>query len=140
MRTSAQYIERLRALSLRLFVDGELVDDPVAHPKVAPSVRSVALTYSLAHDPEYAHLAVAHSELIDGPVNRFTHLFGDPSDLVRKVELQRVLGRATGTCFQRCVGMDALNALFIATWEVGPEAHGRFITWLRGVQERDEVI
>ncbi len=140
MKTPAQYIDSLRARSLRLFVDGELVSDPVAHPKVAASVNSVALTYALAHDPEHASLAVARSELIDGPVNRFTHLFREPADLVRKIELQRVLGRATGTCFQRCVGMDALNALFIATWEAGPDAHERFITWLRGVQQRDEVI
>ncbi|MGB1013323.1 MAG: 4-hydroxyphenylacetate 3-hydroxylase N-terminal domain-containing protein, partial [Nannocystaceae bacterium] len=59
---------------------------------------------------------------------------------VRKVELQRVLGRLTGTCFQRCVGMDGLNSLFLATWEAGREAHARFVAWLAGVQRRDEVI
>jgi len=26
--------------------------------------------------------------------------------------MQRRLGQLTGTCFQRCVGMDALNALY----------------------------
>jgi 4-hydroxybutyryl-CoA dehydratase / vinylacetyl-CoA-Delta-isomerase len=140
MRTPEQYIDSLRARSLRLYVDGELVEDPVGHPKVAPSIRSVAMTYALAHDPEHAALATAHSDLIDGPVNRFTHLFVEPADLVRKLELQRILGRATGTCFQRCVGMDALNALFVATWEAGEEAHARFVAWLRGVQTRDEVL
>lgn len=140
MRTAAQYLDSLRERDLELWIDGERVDDPVDHPLVLPSVNSVALTYELAHDPETAHLATAHSELTGGPVNRFTHLFTEAADLVRKVELQRELGRRTGTCFQRCVGMDALNALFLATWEVGPDAHGRFVAWLRGVQERDEML
>ncbi len=140
MRTAPEYLESLRQRSLRLFVDGELISDPVSHPKVRPAINAVAATYALAHDPEHKQLATAHSELIDAPVNRFCHLFCEPHDLVRKVELQRVLGRLTGTCFQRCVGMDGLNALFIATWDAGKDAHTKFVHWLEGVQRRDEVI
>lgn len=140
MRTAEQYIDSLRQRPPRLFVDGELVPDPTTHPKVAPSINSVAMTYALAHDPEHAALATAASELTGGPVSRFTHLFLHAADLVRKVELQRVLGRLTGTCFQRCVGLDGLNALFIATWQAGPEPHARFVRWLTGVQERDDVV
>ena len=29
------------------------------------------------------------------------------------------LGQTTGTCFQRCVGLDALNATYATTYEVG---------------------
>ncbi len=140
MKTAADYLESLRARRLVLYVDGERVRDPVDHPKVRPSVNAIAATYALAHDERTRELATAHSELIDARVNRFTHLFREPADLVRKVELQRVLGRLTGTCFQRCVGMDGLNALFIATFEAGPEAHARFVEWARGVQRRDEVV
>jgi 4-hydroxybutyryl-CoA dehydratase / vinylacetyl-CoA-Delta-isomerase len=140
MKTAAQYIDSLRERKLALWIDGQLVAEPVDHPKVRPAVNAVAATYHLAHHPEWSALATAHSDLIDGPVNRFTHLFRDGADLVRKIELQRVLGRLTGTCFQRCVGMDALNSLFIATWEAGPEKHQRFVRWLAGVQQRDEVL
>jgi 4-hydroxybutyryl-CoA dehydratase/vinylacetyl-CoA-Delta-isomerase len=73
-------------------------------------------------------------------VNRFTALFRAPEDLVRKLELQRILGRLTGTCFQRCVGLDGINALFIATHDAGGDAHLRFVAWLRGVQSRDEML
>ncbi len=140
MRTPEKYLESLRARDLVLYVDGERVRDPVDHPKVRPSVESVAATYRLAHDPDYRLLATAHSDVVDAPVNRFTHLFRTTEDLVKKVELLRVLGRTTGTCFQRCVGLDGLNALFLATWEVGRERHGRFVEWLAGVQRRDEVV
>ncbi len=140
MRTPEQYLQSLRDRALRLYVDGVLVDDPVGHPRVESSVRSVAMTYALAHDPELCELATAHSAIIDGPVNRFTHLFGERDDLVKKLELQRILGRATGTCFQRCVGMDAINALYIATWEAGGDAHARFLRWLGAVQTADDVV
>jgi 4-hydroxybutyryl-CoA dehydratase / vinylacetyl-CoA-Delta-isomerase len=140
MRTAHQYLESLRARRLKLWIDGELARDPVDHPKVRPSINAIAATYALAHDPRFADLATAQSELTGTRVNRFTHLFRAPEDLVRKVELQRVLGRLTGTCFQRCVGMDGLNALFIATWEAGEDKHQRFVRWMKGVQERDEVI
>lgn len=139
MKTAAEYIESLRTRDLELWVDGERIADPVDHPKVRPAINAVAATYAVAHGP-HAALAVAHSELVDGPVNRFTHLFTSPDDLVKKVELQRVLGRLTGTCFQRCVGMDGLNALFIATWEAGEAKHARFVRWLEGVQRRDEML
>jgi 4-hydroxybutyryl-CoA dehydratase/vinylacetyl-CoA-Delta-isomerase len=140
MRTEAAYLDSLRALDVELWADGVRIRDRVDHPAIRPSVNAVAMTFALAHEAEHRGLATADSELVGRPVNRFTHLFRSTEDLVRKVRLQRLLGRRTGTCFQRCVGMDALNALFLTTWEVGPAAHQRFVVWLRGVQERDEVI
>ncbi|MCB9631456.1 MAG: 4-hydroxybutyryl-CoA dehydratase [Sandaracinus sp.] len=139
MRTAEAYVESLRARKLRLFVDGELCDSPVDHPKVRPAVNAVAATYALAHDPAHRALATSHSGLIGRPVNRFTALFREREDLLRKLEFQRVLGRLTGTCFQRCVGLDGLNALWVAT-HGRPEARSRFDAWLRGVQERDEML
>ena len=141
MRTAPEYLESLRTRELRLFVDGERITDPVDHPKVRPSINAVAATYALAHgtDPTAAALAVSVGE--DGqPVNRFTALFRDPADLIRKLELQRILGRLTGTCFQRCVGLDGINACFIATAEAGGEAAARFGAWLREVQAADDTI
>lgn len=139
VRTREQYLESLRERRLELWVDGQRVTDPVGHPKLRPAIEAVAETYRLAHEPEHAALATAESELVGERVNRFTHLFREPADLVRKIELQRLLGRLTGTCFQRCVGMDGINATFIATAAL-PDRHERFIAWLRGVQRRDEML
>jgi 4-hydroxybutyryl-CoA dehydratase / vinylacetyl-CoA-Delta-isomerase len=140
VNTAEQYKDSLRARKIELWVDGELVPNPVDHPKVAPSVEAVAATYELAHDPAFHGIATAFSDLTSRPVNRFVHLFRSPDDLVKKVLLQRELGRITGTCFQRCVGMDALNALFIATFEAGDVPHSRFVRWLRDVQQHDEML
>ncbi len=140
MNTAEQYKDSLRARKIELWIDGVRVDEPLAHPKVAPAVEAVAATYALAHDPAHHGIATAFSDLTSRPVNRFVHLFRSTDDLVKKVLLQRELGRITGTCFQRCVGMDALNALFIATFEAGDVPHARFVRWLREVQQHDEMV
>ncbi|MEX1367425.1 MAG: 4-hydroxyphenylacetate 3-hydroxylase N-terminal domain-containing protein [Nannocystaceae bacterium] len=140
LRTPDQYVRSLQARDLVLYVDGQRVADPTQHPRVRPAINAIAATYALAHDPRYRELATAHSQLVDAPVNRFTHLFTEAADLRRKLELQRVLGRLTGTCFQRCVGMDGINSLFIATHEAGGQWHERFVAWLRQVQRDDIVI
>ncbi len=139
MRTAAEYLESLRQRRLRLYVDGALVASPVDHPKIRPAVNAVAATYALAHDPRYAELATSHSDLLGRPVNRFTALFRSRDDLLRKLEFQRVLGHLTGTCFQRCVGLDGINALYVAT-NGNEVTHRRFVAWLRGVQDRDEML
>lgn len=144
MKTVEQYLQSLRDRDLRLFVRGELVPDPVDHPLVAPSVRTVAETYRLAEDPETRPLVVAWSRFIKAEVNRFTHIFEAPEDLRAKQAMQRKLGRVTGTCFQRCVGMDALNALYNVTWEMadageGAMFHERFLAFLRHVQSEDLI-
>lgn len=143
MKTADQYVESLRARKLRLFMRGELVESPVDHPLIAPSIRTVAETYRLAENPETRDIAVAHSRFIDGPVNRFTHIFESEADLHAKQRMQRLLGQITGTCFQRCVGMDALNALYNVTWEMdeatGSGYHERFLRFLRHVQSNDLI-
>jgi len=142
--TRQQYIESLRRLKRRVYILGEEVADTTAHPLLRPSLNACAETYALAEEPAYAGLALAHSPHIGAPVNRFTHLHQSTDDLVAKVQLLRVLGQRTGCCFQRCVGMDALNAVDSVAFEMdrdlGTEYHARFRRYLRHVQEHDLVV
>jgi 4-hydroxybutyryl-CoA dehydratase/vinylacetyl-CoA-Delta-isomerase len=129
MKTSEEYLDSLRQRRLRLFLRGERVENPVDHPLIAPSVRTVAQTYRLAESDETRDVVVAHSRFIDGPVNRFTHIFESEADLHAKQRMQRLLGQITGTCFQRCVGMEA----------DGSQLHERFLSFLRYVQTEDLI-
>ncbi len=146
MKTAEEYVESLRRRNVRLFLRGKRIENPVDHPIVAPSVRTVAESYRLAHDPAHRALFTAHSRFIDAPVNRFTHVFETRDDLLRKIEMQRVLGRLTGTCFQRCVGMDGLNALFNVTFEMdaqlgeGSPYHARLLAYLKHAQREDLIL
>ncbi|MCI7413333.1 MAG: 4-hydroxybutyryl-CoA dehydratase, partial [Clostridiales bacterium] len=63
LMTGEQYIESLRRLKTRVYMFGEQVENWVDHPIIRPSINSVAMTYDLAQDPEYADLMTAKSSL-----------------------------------------------------------------------------
>ncbi len=111
LKTREEYIESLRSIKKQVYMFGEKIDNVVDHPMIRPSLNAVALTYELSHDPEHEELMTATSSLSGQKINRFTHLHQNPTDLMNKVKMQRLLGQCTGCCFQRCVGMDAFNAV-----------------------------
>ncbi|MEZ5116110.1 MAG: 4-hydroxyphenylacetate 3-hydroxylase N-terminal domain-containing protein [Candidatus Nanopelagicales bacterium] len=140
--TGDDYIASLRGRDLRVHYLGERVAEPVDHPVVRPSVNAVARTYDLAvEDPA---LATAHSSLTGRRVNRFLHVAESADDVVMQNRMQRRLGQDTGTCFQRCVGMDAFNALWSVTYECdaahGTDYHARLRSFLAYCQEENLVI
>lgn len=142
IRTGAEYLESLRGRALKVYLFGELVDEPLEHPVIRPSINAVAETYDLAvRDPE---LGTAVSPYTGERINRFLHIAGSAADLVMQNKMQRRLGQLTGTCFQRCVGMDAINALHSVTFEMD-EAHGtgyhrRFVDFVTEMQRAGFVI
>ncbi len=141
MMTGEQYEESLRKLNFKVFMFGKRVENVVDDPVVRPSMNAVKLTYELAHLPEYEDLMVATSHISGKKINRFTHIHQSTSDLVKKSKMGRLLGSRTGCCFQRCVGMDAMNALSIVTYDIdqkcGTEYNKRFLKYLSYVQEND---
>ncbi|MEM7659104.1 MAG: 4-hydroxyphenylacetate 3-hydroxylase N-terminal domain-containing protein [Bacteroidota bacterium] len=119
--TGEAYIQSLRNRSLRVFLRGEMVAEPVDHPLIRPSINAVAETYNLAvREPE---LASVISPFTGERISRFLHVCTSVADLANQNKMQRKLGQLTGTCFQRCVGMDAFNALYSTTFEMD-QAHG----------------
>ena len=58
--------------------------------------------------------------------------------------MQRKLGQLTGTCFQRCVGMDAFNALYSVTFEIdeafGTTYHERLQAFLTEMHHGNLVV
>jgi 4-hydroxybutyryl-CoA dehydratase/vinylacetyl-CoA-Delta-isomerase len=109
IRSGDEYIESLRGRDLTIYLFGELIKEPVDHPMIRPSINAVAETYDLAMREEA--LASADSSITGLRVNRFLHIAESAQDLVLQNKMQRTLGQNTGTCFQRCVGMDTWNRL-----------------------------
>lgn len=144
LKTAEQYEESLRKLNFKVYLQGELVKNPVDHPIIRPSMNSVKMTYELAQNPEYKNLMTATSHLTNQTVNRFCHLHQSTDDLVKKVKMQRLLGQKTAACFQRCVGMDAANAVNSVTFEMdkklGTDYHERFTKFLLRMQEEDWTV
>lgn len=142
IETGAEYIESLRARNLRVYFMGERVAEPVDHPVIRPSIQAVAHTYDLA--VEQPDLATAWSSLSKRRVNRFLHVTESVDDVVGQNRMQRALGQQTGTCFQRCVGMDAINSLYSVTFDTdaahGTAYHARLRNFLIRMQEMNFVI
>ena len=137
LKTGEDYLASLRNRGTRLFLFGELIDEPADHPIIKPSINALRASYDLAiEDPD---LATAWSPLIDAQVNRFLHIVESPADLVKKNKMQRRMGQITGTCFQRCTGLDTISVLHSITYEIdekhGTQYHQRFLDFLAEAHE-----
>ena len=141
IKTGSEYIESLKSLQPEVYFMGEKVENVVDEPMFQPHINTAALTYELANTPEYEEVMTATSHLTGNKINRFTHIHQNIDDLVKKVRMMRLLGQKTGTCFQRCVGLDALNALYTSTYDIdeqrGTNYHKNFKEFLQYVQDND---
>ena len=86
-----QYEESLRKLNLKVYMFGERVTNVVDDPIIRPSMNAVALTYELAHSPEFEEIMTATSHLTGQKINRFTHIHQSVEDLVKKSKMGRLL-------------------------------------------------
>jgi 4-hydroxybutyryl-CoA dehydratase/vinylacetyl-CoA-Delta-isomerase len=136
------YIQSLRGRGLKVYLLGELVAEPVDHPLIRPSINALAMTYELA--VEQPELATALSPFTGESVNRFLHVVMSAEEVAMQGEMQRRMGQLTGTCFQRCVGMDAFNALYSVTYEIdeahGTPYHARLKAFIERMQRANYVI
>jgi vinylacetyl-CoA delta-isomerase (EC 5.3.3.3)/4-hydroxybutyryl-CoA dehydratase (EC 4.2.1.-) len=143
MKTPEEYIESIRKLNLNVYIFGKKISNTVDNPILKPSLNAVAMTYSMALKPEFQDIMTAISHITGKRINRFTHIHQSIDDLVKKSKMGRLMGSHTGCCFQRCVGMDALNALSIVTYDIdakyGTHYNKRFLKYLEYVQENDLV-
>jgi len=140
--TGEEYIESLRGRGVKVHLLGERVDEPVDHAIIRPSINSLRMSYDLAiQDPE---LATAWSPLINAQVNRFLHIVESPHDLVMKNRMQRRMGQLTGTCFQRCAGLDTISVLHSITFDIdqkhGTPYHQRYLDFLKLAQQHNIII
>ncbi|MEW6188085.1 MAG: 4-hydroxyphenylacetate 3-hydroxylase N-terminal domain-containing protein [Thermodesulfobacteriota bacterium] len=144
IKTAQDYMNSLRKLDHVVYYKGKIINDITRHPATAPHVRSAAVTYALANDPQYRDLATAVSHLSGRTISRFTHVHQNVEDLLKKVKLLRVLGQKTGTCFQRCVGLDGINAVYSVTYEIdqkhGTDYFERFKKWLTYIQDENLMV
>ena len=141
MRTSAQYLQRLKDMNRNVYLDGQLVErDDQA---IMPGINVINETFNYAYVEEVSDIMVAESHLNGEDVNRFCHIHQSPDDLIKKQDMIRFLCQKTGGCIQRCMGVDALNALSVVTKEMddslGTDYNTRFLDYLSYFQKNDLV-
>ncbi len=144
LKTGKEYLDSIKSYGLEAHILGQKTDNLPEHGLVTPSRQAVAFTYDCARDPKTRELFCVESTLCQDTVNRFTHPHQSTEDLINKVKMQRYCGHQTGCCFQRCVGLDAANAVFSTTFECdrkhGTDYHQRFKAYWRWIQQQDLVV
>jgi aromatic ring hydroxylase len=129
----------MKAMRPNVYIDGELVsrDDP----RIEPAMNVIALTYDLPHEEQYEGVFTATSHLTGEKINRFCHVHRSSDDLLKKQEMTRLYCHKSGGCIQRCMGIDAVNALSVINYEIDQvyqtEYHQRFLKYLEDFQKND---
>ncbi|MFX0052650.1 MAG: 4-hydroxyphenylacetate 3-hydroxylase N-terminal domain-containing protein, partial [Candidatus Hermodarchaeota archaeon] len=143
LKTPDEYLESIKR-EVNLYMFGEKVKEFWKHPIILPSINAVKKIYELAQKEEYKDIMTTKSHLTGEIINRFTHIHQSTDDLVKKVQMQRLLGQKTACCFQRCVGFDGANAIYSVTYEMdkkyGTNYHERFKDYWIEVQRQDLMV
>ena len=144
IKTKEDYIKSLKEQKTLIYYNGKKVEDRTTHPAFIPHINSAAKTYELALMPEHEDLMTATSSITGHKINRFTHIHSSVEDLIKKVQMLRLIAHETASCFQRCVGFDAVNALYMTTFEMD-EKHGtkyfqRFLKYLERLQDENFML
>lgn len=136
------YLASVRGRGTELYLFGERIAEPADHPIIKPSINSLRATYDLAVDEP--DVATVHSPIIDATINRFLHVVEGPHDLMAKHAMQRRLGQLTGTCFQRCTGLDVISVLHSITYDLDASHetsyHQRYLDFLALSQKHNILI
>jgi 4-hydroxybutyryl-CoA dehydratase / vinylacetyl-CoA-Delta-isomerase len=138
MRRATDYRDSLNEMKPNVYMNGEVMGR-----ETLPGKEIFDITYELAQDEDMKHLLTATSHLSGETISRFTHIHQNAEDLLAKQEMTRKVARIASGCVARCMGIDALNALSVITYQCdqdhNTEYHQRFLEFLKYFQENDLV-
>jgi aromatic ring hydroxylase len=143
MRTKEQYIQGLSKMKRNVYFDGHLIDR--TDPLQEDCLNVMGTTFEEAAKPEYQDLCTAISHLTGERINRFNHIHQNTQDLHNKQDMTRMYCQKVGGCIQRCMGIDATNAIYNVSYEAdkvnkgATQYHENFKKWLTRFQTEDLV-
>lgn len=141
LKNSDDYVERLKKMNSNLYIGTEQIER--TDERLMGGIHIVRQTYDLAQNPEFKDVCTAVSHLNGEIINRFCHVHQSVDDLLKKQMMTRLLCHRVGGCIQRCMGIDAINALSVITYEMdqalGTDYDQRFRDYLRYFQDNDLV-
>ena len=145
MRTAQQYKESLRRMRPNVYKFGELIEDVTKHPATRRAVEGHAQIFDAAQRGEYRDVMTTTSSLTGERVSRYLSVIGSAEDMIMNVRMKRLMFNLTGTCTGgRCVGFNAINSMWAATYdmdrELGTDYHARIRGWLRSAQKEDIAL
>ncbi|MBW1983333.1 MAG: 4-hydroxybutyryl-CoA dehydratase [Deltaproteobacteria bacterium] len=143
MRSKDEYLESIHTLDHLVFIQGKPVNSIVENPLSRPSSMAMAETFYQAQFGENQNLFTCRSHITGERINRFAHIQHTTEDLIKKIDMLRIMGRKTACCFQRCAGLDCMNTMYAITYDIdekhGTNYHERFKQFLKEIHEKDMV-
>lgn len=138
MRTSAEYLDKLKGMKPNVYMGGEVLN----RDKV-PGSAILAATFDMANDPANEGIFTATSHLTGEKINRFCNIHQTVEDLLAKQQMTREVAQNVGGCAARCMGIDAMNAISVVTKQCddahGTEYHQRYLEFMKNFQKNDLV-
>ena len=84
MRTFKEYQEKLNSMRKNVYINGELVERNDPRLLGGQNIMGITFDAAMSDDPELRELATATSHLTGHTINRFTHIYQTPDDLLKK--------------------------------------------------------
>lgn len=143
MRTKQDYINGLSKMKRNIYFDGQLIDR--TDELQMRCLNTIGTTYDEAARPENRELMTTISHLTGERINRFNHIHQNSDDLHKKQDMTRMLCQKVGGCIQRCMGTDAVNAIYNVSYEAdkanngATQYHENFKKWLIRFQKEDLI-
>ena len=143
MRSKQDFINALSKMKRNIYFDGEKIsrtDEIQQH-----CIDTIGTTYDETLKPENEWLLTATSHLTGKKISRFTHIHQSTDDLHKKQDMTRFLCQKVGGCIQRCMGIDATNAIYNVSYEAdkmnngATQYHENFKKWLTRFQNEDLI-
>ncbi len=145
MRTAEEYRESLRRMRPNVYKFGEVIQDVTAHPATRRSVEGHAQVFDAAQKGEYRDILTTTSTIIGERISRYLSVIGSADEMIMNVRMKRLMFNLTGTCTGgRCVGFNAINSMWAATYDMdqglGTDYHARLRGWLAQAQKEDIAL
>jgi len=135
-----QYLESLKKMRPNIYKWGKLIEDVTVDPATQLHVKSVALSYDAAFDPERAPIFTAKSHLTGNTAHRWNTFMDSAEAVVGNAQMKRAQFRTSGTCQgATCAGWTGLNVLWEVTAQMdkdlGTSYHERLKKYFRYVED-----
>lgn len=145
MRTGEEYKASLRRMRPNVYKFGKPIEDVTTHPATRRAVEGHAQIFDAAQKEEYRSILTTASSLTGERISRYLSVIGSAEDMITNVRMKRLMFNLTGTCTGgRCVGFNAINSMWAATYdmdgEFGTDYHARLRAWLAEAQQEDIAL
>ncbi len=145
MRTQEEYKESLKKMRPNIYKFGELIEDVTTHPATRRTVEGHSRIFEAQQDSELKEIFTKESHLTGVTVSRYLSIIRSADDMHANLRMKRKAFNMTGTCTGgRCVGWNALNAMWATTYDIdsefGTSYHQKLKTWLMDAQRQDITV